>query len=462
MLGLGLDVLGLGRPGAMRAEAAEPGDTPAERETPADDEAPRERVDPALAGKRERARALVGRGQERAAMGRADDALEAFREALEIYPAYPLAFHEIGVTLAEQGELGAAEANLRRALELAPGFTRAEQALGEVLRRQRRWDDALAQYRRALDGAPADAPTWYGIASCLRAKKQDAEALWALDQLIALAGDTGTPWLAEAQKERAALVKAGVVARAWGAPDEAAQGPDAPEPGAEAIVAAPGALTRHAGDAAFMARRYLAALEAYRAAWDAQAKDARPDAALAYKIGATYAVMNDAHAALSWWRASLAADPGREVVAQHLALLVARMRGAEADAEEAGASDVLARARAALRAGDAATALWLARGLDLPGAATVEGEARLRLGDYPGARAIFEEVLGEDPDDRVAKGGLAEVLLRLGQAGPADKAIQAWFGPEGDGGYKVRPETFLVLRRGEVEARLLAPDEPEE
>lgn len=442
--------------------AAEPGETPkVTRE--AGDDARDGKVDPALADARARAQSLVKRGQELAAMGRADDALETFRAALEVYPAYPLAYHEIGVTLADQRELGAAEANLRRALELAPGFTRAQQALGEVLRRQRRWDDALAQLRRALDGAPADLATWYGIASCLRAKKQDAEALWALEQLIAVAEDPEAPAVVEADRERAALLKAGVVARAWGAPVVADTGPVVDDGEAAAVVAAPGALPRHAGDKAFTERRYLAALEAYRAQWDAQAKGAAPDAALAYKIGSTYAVMNDARQALAWWRTSLAADPGREVVARHLALLVARLRGGEAEAPEAGGSEALVRARTALRAGDAASALWLAQGLDLPGAATVEGEARLRLGDFAGARAIFEEVLGEDPDDRVAKGGLAEALLRLGQVGAADKAIQAWAGEQGDaGGSKVRPETFLVLRRGEVEARLLAPDELEE
>lgn len=437
--------------------AAEP--TPDEP-TPAEP-APKKKVDPALAAKRDKAQTLVKRGQELAAMGRAEDALEAFRAALAAYPAYPLAYHELGVTLAEMKDLGEAEANLRRALELAPGFVRAQQALGEVLRRQKRWDEALAQYELVLDGAPADLATWYGVASCLRQKKQDGEALWALEQLIAVAESPDAPAVVEARKERDALAKAGVVARVWGA-TPAPTRPTA-EPDVGEMAAAPGALTRHPGDSAFAERRYLAALEAYLGAWGKQVKGARPDAVLAYKIGATFAVMNDGKQALAWWRTSLAADPGRELVARHLALLLARMRGGESEGPSEAQGDALVRARAALRAGDPGSALWLAQGLDLPGAATIEGEARLRLGDFARARAIFEEVLGEDPDDRVAKGGLAETLLRMGQAGAAEKAIQAWLGSEGsEGGYKARPETFLVLRRGEVDARLLAPEEPED
>lgn|GEM_PF-1603540 len=414
------------------------------------------KVDPELAARRERAQGLVRRAQELAAMRRGDEALAALQQALEVYPAYPLAYHELGVTFAELGNLPQAEANLKKALELAPDFVRAEQALAEVMRRQKRYAEALGLFDKVLRAAPKDLASWYGVAASLRAQKKDGEALYALKQLIAAADNPEAPAVLEARKEVAVLEKAGVVATVWGgekAPGERDEGP--------VTASAPGSLTRHAGDKAFAERRYLAALEAYKKAWSAKT----PDAVLAYKIGATFAVMNDPRAALGWWRQALAADPGRELIARHLAILVGKLRdsGKSVGPAAPGEEDAVVRAKEALREGDPGTALFIIKGLDMAGAAAVEAEARLRLGDFERARTLFEELLGEDPDDRVAKGGLAEALLRMGQTGPAEKAIQAWVGVEGsEGGYKARPETFLVYRRGEVDARLLAPPEPEE
>ncbi len=415
---------------------------------------PPKRVDPELAARRERAQALVRRGQELASQKRGDEAMEAFQQAADAYPAYPLAYHEMGVTLAEMGNLSQAEVNLRKAVELAPDFARAQQALAEVLRRQKRYGEALEIYQKALRTAPKDLASWYGVAASLRAQKKTGEALYALRQLVASADNPEAPAVVEARKEIVALEKAGIKEVAWGVGT-----PEGPDEG-PITASAPGSLPRHAGDKAFGERRYLAALESYQGAWDPK----KPDAVLAYKIGATFAVMNDGRQALTWWRSALAADPGRELIARHLALMVGKLRQsgtAIGPSKEEG--DVVERAKEAMRRGDAGTALFLVKGLDQPGAAAVEAEARLRLGDFERARAIFEELLGEDPDDRVAKGGLAEALLRMGQGGAADKAIQAWVGVEGsEGGYKARPETFLVFRRGEVDARLLAPPEPEE
>lgn len=420
-----------------------------------------------LAAKKDRARALVARAQELAAVKRYDEALDFLRDALEAYPAYPLAHHEVGVTLAEQGNLPAAEASLRKALEMAPDFARAKQALGEVLRRQKRFDEALPLLSAASQAQPKDLASWYGMAAIFKAQKKDAEALWALESLVGAAENPDAPVVNEARKEAAALIQKGVVASAWGVAPTVAEPtvePKKPDDEESTTPTAPGSLPRHAGDKAFAEQRYLAALEAYNAAWNAKKGGAEGapapiDAVLAYKIGATWAVMNDRKNAMTWWRKALAAEPSRELVARHLALLIAAERGVEA---QKPADDALVqRAKAALRAGDPGTALYLVHGVTLPGAALVEAEARLRLGDFARARALFEELLGDDPDDRLAQGGLAEALLKLGQTSLAESAIQIWVGPESiEGSYKARPETFVVLRRGELEARFLAPAEP--
>lgn len=430
------------------------------------EEAPPERARPPAEASesRLRAQALVRRGQELAAMGRRQEALRAFAGALDAYQAYPLAHHEMGVTFAEMGDLVEAEASLTKALAMAPDFIRARQALAEVLRRRSQFDEALEHYRRALNQAPEDLASWYGAAAALRARGDDAEARYALEQLVAAAENKSAPAVVEAEKEIAALEASGVTAEVWGTDVEPEQ------PGEGTTVATrkrrAGSLTRHEGDQFFSERRYLAALEAYRGVWS----DEEPDVVLAYKIGATFAVMNDDRQALRWWRRALAIDPGRELIARHLAVLVAKLRSTDdqeetesEDAPEGASNDQVLVARDALRSGDPATALYLVDGSDRPGAAAIEAEARLRLGDFERALAIFEELLGSDPEDRVAKGGIAETLLRMGQAARAEEAIGDWVGREvSERGYKARPEAFLVFRRGEVDARLLAPLEPEE
>lgn len=451
------DIPDFSKPAPDEGPKPQPEATPEDRpqERPKTDRGP-------LAAKKDRARALVARAQELAATKRYDEALDFLRDAIEAYPAYPLAHHEVGVTLAEQGNLPAAEASLRKALEMAPDFARAKQALGEVLRRQKRFDEALPLLSAASQAQPKDLASWYGMAAIFKAQKKDAEALWALESLVGAAENPDAPVVNEARKEAAALIQKGVVASAWGAPPKVAEPvaePKKPEDEASETPAAPGQLPRHAGDKAFSEQHYLEALEAYNKAWAAKKEGAPADAVLAYKIGATWAVMNDRKNAMTWWRTALAAEPSRELVARHLALLIAAERGVEA--QKPADDALIQRAKAALRAGDPGTALFLVHGVTLPGAALVEAEARLRLGDFARARALFEELLGDDPDDRLAQGGLAEALLRLGQTSLAESAIQIWVGPESiEGSYKARPETFVVLRRGELEARFLAPAEP--
>lgn len=405
------------------------------------------------AARREQAMAKVRRAQELAAQGagRRAEAIEALRDALALHPAYPLAHHELGLLLAEAGDLPGAEANLRRALAMAPDFARAHQALGEVLRRGKRHEQALASYTVALREDPKDVAAWYGLAASLRATRRPGEGLWALERLIAAAADKDAPLVVEAKRAADAALAAGTQPKPWAGIDKAVA--DKPE-------AAPAVLPRHAGDDDFEGQRYVAALGQYMALVKAPGGD--KDAVLAYKIGAVYAIMNETRLAIGWWRRALSLDPAREIVGRHLAILVARQRAAEAAAGgAAGAGDAIQRARDALLLGDPATALWLVEGSSAPQAALIAGEARLQLGDFGGARAIFEGLVQKDPEDRLARGGLAEALLR-GPTTPrnsdlASKALQAWLGDD-----EARPDTFLVLRRAELDARVLMPAPPDE
>jgi tetratricopeptide (TPR) repeat protein len=569
-----------GRPRAEPPPAPEP--TPAEAppattpDAPATPEAttpPSEiRVPTELELRRERARALVKRGQDLAGLRQFDEALAAFRAALQAYPAYPLAQYELGITLVETKDLVGAEANLRQAIAMAPDFARAHQALGEVLRRQKRFDDARLAYLDAVKHGPKDTIAWHGLAATLKAQKNEPEALWALESLLAASENTEAPVAVEARKEAAAMIARGVVAKpidigpaepVVAEPEPEPETPETPPetPVEPTIAANPGPLSRYEGDKAFAERRYLDALNHYMAAWHvlvpppvaaplpapdpattpgadgtptpapalepaptpalepapaleptpapaptpapyrsspppsaepsgpssggptglaaalrdrpavgmpapttpsvgaqpaAPATAPKGDPELAYRIGATYAVMNDNHPAIRWWKLALAIDPSRELIARHLGILMARV-GQNTERPPVSAAHLMERVKALLLSGDAASAFILVRNRDDVGAGHMEAESRLRLGDYRHARQIFDELLAADPEDRIARAGLGEALLKLGLTEPAAKAIETWMGDN-----KARPETFIVLRRGELEARLLAPYEPED
>lgn len=445
---------------ARSARAAEPSEVAPQPPTES-------RSSPVAAEEARRRAAMeaVARGQQLASQKRNDEALDAFREALSQYEAYPLAHHEIALLLVDKGDLPGAEANLRKALGMAPDFERAEQALGEVLRRSKRLDEALTHFANAIHLDGRDLAAWYGAAAALDAQGKRDQSLWAMQQLLDIAGVKGddpsapppSKLVAEVLKAVAVAKDDDVEARRWAGLDTQVAKPDEKK-GEPKAALGPDGLPVHEGDVDFRRQAYVAALEAYKK--QAATKDGEKDAILAYKIGAVYAIMNEGRLAIQAWRKALALDPASELVGRHLALLVAKQRATELATKGPALGDAIARARQALLAGDPATALWLVKGSDDPAAATLEGEARLQLGDFVGARAVFEELLGADPDDHVAKGGLAEALLRgpptPGSPGLADKALAAWVGDD-----DVRLDTFLVLRRGEVMARVLTP-EPEE
>lgn len=551
-------------PKEMPAEA--PASPPTPAETPTEGAIPTEtpeaapiRLPTELELKQEKARSLVKRGRELAAGRFNSEALAAFRAALAAWPAYPLAHYELALTLVDVKDLPGAEANLKAAIALAPDFARAHQALGEVYRRSKRPEEARTSYLEAVNLAPNDTVAWYGLATTLKGQKKDAEALWALESLLAVKDQNpDAPVAVEARKEAASLISKGVTAQAIEvkppvvveAPPEtppetpAETQPETPpeNPDAVAISGTPGVLGRKEGDKAFAQRRYMEALRLYMSAWEElvppppkappapqpkpeakaetetrpapgdtaggdtvdaatpepatpeakpagapeptpEAKPATPEAKpepkpeadtkveiepeadktprgdpeLAYRIGATYAVINDLKPAIRWWMTALSLAPERELIARHLGLLLRRVRSAEPTPTEISGAVRIERAKTLLREGDAASALMLVMGRDEVGAGHLEAESRLRLGDFAAARRIFEELLAADPEDRLANAGLGETLFRLGEEDLARKAINAWMGDE-----KSRPESFIVLRRGELEARLLAPYEPED
>ena len=87
--------------------------------------------------------------------GDADAAMLSCAQALALRPDYAPAFNNLGNALQAKGELDAAARAYEKALALDPGYAHAHFNQGNVLREQGRPNDAIARYRRSIALQPA-------------------------------------------------------------------------------------------------------------------------------------------------------------------------------------------------------------------------------------------------------------------------------------------------------------------
>lgn len=92
-------------------------------------------------------------------MGRFDEAVEAYSQALERNPSFAPAYLQRAYCYHTLGERDASAADYRAYLELEPGDAAAWDALGAVEAERERGDDALAAHRQAIALNP-EQPLW--------------------------------------------------------------------------------------------------------------------------------------------------------------------------------------------------------------------------------------------------------------------------------------------------------------
>ena len=83
-----------------------------------------------------------------------DEAVDAFRRALDLEPNWPEARNVFGTALLQQGRTTEAAAQFKKALQLKPGYAAAHDNLGRVMKAQGRSTEALACHRAALEREP--------------------------------------------------------------------------------------------------------------------------------------------------------------------------------------------------------------------------------------------------------------------------------------------------------------------
>ncbi len=114
-----------------------------------------------------------------------EDAVRAFRRAIELTPHLAGAHLGLGIALHETGDREGAEAAYRKAIALNAGFVEAHCNLGNLARDALCFDEAVGHYRQALAIDPAQAQVWGNLGVALQEAGNLNDALAAYDKAIA-------------------------------------------------------------------------------------------------------------------------------------------------------------------------------------------------------------------------------------------------------------------------------------
>ena len=110
--------------------------------------------------------------------GQVDEAITHYRKALKIDPDNPQAHNNLGLALAGRGQVDQAVTHYQEALRIKPDFAEAHNNFGMVLVQSGRFDEAIAHFQQALKIKPdyADAHNNLGNALVGRGRVNEAIA----------------------------------------------------------------------------------------------------------------------------------------------------------------------------------------------------------------------------------------------------------------------------------------------
>jgi tetratricopeptide (TPR) repeat protein len=152
----------------------------------------------------QQAQALDDRGGAYVEAGRIEEAVEAYRAAIESDPDYPFAHLDLGKALRTLGDHGGAERALREAIRLAPRMGEPHFDLGVVLYETGRLEEAADAFEAALALDPTDASAGNNlIGTCLRiGRRETATETWKVMRERGLAVDPALENWLERSDER--------------------------------------------------------------------------------------------------------------------------------------------------------------------------------------------------------------------------------------------------------------------
>ena len=122
-------------------------------------------------------------------LGRLDQAIEAYNDALSIRPEYALAYSNMANALRDQNRLDEAIKAYSRAISIKPGFAEAYNNLGIALRYKGTLDEAVKAHKKAISLKPNYNQAYINMGNALAAQDKLEDAIAAYNKAISLNPD---------------------------------------------------------------------------------------------------------------------------------------------------------------------------------------------------------------------------------------------------------------------------------
>ncbi len=132
------------------------------------------------------ARAHHNLGRTLAAQGQFDEAVRSYQEAVRLSPGFAIAYNNLGVALRKQGKLEEALRRYRQALALAPESAQVHNNTGVVLRQLGNHAQAMTHYTKALELDPNYAKAHENLGVLLASQGRFDEAIAQLEEALRL------------------------------------------------------------------------------------------------------------------------------------------------------------------------------------------------------------------------------------------------------------------------------------
>lgn len=137
-------------------------------------------------------------GNSLADQGDHEAAIAAYHKALKLKPDFPEAYYNLGSALRDTGDYEAAIAAYHKAIQLKPDFPEAYNNLGVALAHQGDYPAAIAAFNKSLELRADFPPVYYNLGLALRHKGDDKDAITAYRKALELHPDA--PWAEEARR----------------------------------------------------------------------------------------------------------------------------------------------------------------------------------------------------------------------------------------------------------------------
>jgi tetratricopeptide (TPR) repeat protein len=121
--------------------------------------------------------AQLNLGKALEADGQRSEAIEHYRQALQLVPNNPIVLYYLGMALVEQGQLNEAVDCFTKVTRILPNDASAYDILGTALAKEGKAVEAIDAYRKALELQPDNPEVCFHLAELLASQKQFTEAI---------------------------------------------------------------------------------------------------------------------------------------------------------------------------------------------------------------------------------------------------------------------------------------------